>query len=163
MTGPMADREGLTARLERVAQRLERHADAVVPTGLTEPDTDGTERWEAGQVWAHMAEFVHYWLAELEKVVTEYHAAPVPFGRTKADPTRAAAIETGRHSAVAALLDRVQVGLAELDRYLSALTAEQWAAVGLHSRLGEMDVAAIVQRFLVSHLEEHADQLDGLG
>jgi hypothetical protein len=46
--------------------------------------------------------------------------------------------------------------------YLPTLSAAQWAAVGLHSRRGEMTVPQMVERFTVAHLEEHADQLDGL-
>ena len=157
------DRTALRARIDAVEQRLNSHSAKAPPAGLTEPDADGSERWEAGQVWAHMAEFVHYWLAELHKVVADFQGTPVPFGRTKADPTRAAAIETGRHVAIATLMGRVGDGLASLTHFLDGLTEDQWAAVGLHSRLGEMHTAAIVQRFLVSHLEEHADQLDGLG
>lgn len=159
---PLADAEGFLARLDAVEQRLQRHAEAEAPIGLTEPDPDGTERWEAGQVWAHMAEFVSYWHAELEKVTAKYDRTPVPFGRTKADPARASAIEMGRHLPIQALMSRVDEGIAALKPYLDSLTGAQWKAVGLHSRLGEMDVAAIVQRFLLDHLEEHADQLDKL-
>lgn len=150
------------ARLDAVGKRLAEHAARETPRGLTEPDPGGTERWEAGQVWAHMAEFVGYWRRELENVVTAFSGTPVPFGRTKDDPARAAAIETGRHEPIPALMSRVHEDVAAFESYLGSLNSDDWIAVGLHSRLGEMGVAAIVQRFVVGHLEEHADQLDGL-
>ena len=149
-------------RLEMVEQRLAEDAHGPAPAGLTEPDAGGTERWEATQVWAHMAEFVGYWQAQLEKVVDQYAGAPVPFGRTKDDPDRASAIELGRAVPIAELMERVHEGIATLRGYLPTLSPAQWSSVGLHQRLGEMDVARIVDRFVVSHLEEHADQLDGL-
>jgi threo-3-hydroxy-L-aspartate ammonia-lyase len=42
------------------------------------------------------------------------------------------------------------------------LPATDWEVSGLHPARGEMRLSEIVERFLVSHLEEHADQLDGL-
>jgi hypothetical protein len=50
----------------------------------------------------------------------------------------------------------VAVVLALLER----LDDQALARTGRHQSLGEMPVAAIVDRFLVAHLEEHADQLD---
>ena len=43
---------------------------------------------------------------------------------------------------------------------LERLDARALARVGRHQTLGEMPVGEIVDRFLVAHLEEHADQLD---
>ncbi len=158
LTGP-----DTTARLEAVERRLGVHAHAATPDGLTEADPDTPEeRWEAGQVWAHIAEFVPYWHAELQTVIAEYAGEPVPFGRTKTDPGRIAAIEVGRHDPVTDSFERTREAVAELRRYLAGLTSAEWNAVGRHPTRGEMDVEAIVERFVAVHLEEHADQLDGL-
>ncbi len=149
-------------RLEAVEQRLAEHADGPAPSGLTEPDEGGTERWEAAQVWAHMAEFVAYWQAQLEHVVDSYRDQPVPFGRTKEDSARIEGIETSRSVPIAELMARVHGEIEVTRRYLPTLSAAQWSSVGMHSRRGEMTVPQMVERFTVSHLEEHADQLDGL-
>ena len=45
---------------------------------------------------------------------------------------------------------------------LDALPADAWSARGLHPTRGEMTPAEILDRFIVNHLEEHADQLDKL-
>jgi hypothetical protein len=156
------ERDDLIQQLEDVEQRLIEHAGGPAPDGLTEPDKGGTERWEAAQVWAHMAEFVGYWQAELEKVVDTYQGRPVPFGRTKDDAGRAEAIETGRVVPIGELMEQVHGGLEVVRRYLPTLSAEQWASVGLHPTRGEMTVVQMVQRFEIDHLEEHADQLDDL-
>src|SRR5688500_18689037 len=94
---PMLDGTDFLARLEAVESRLARHAALDKPRGLTEPDPGGAERWEAGQVWAHIAEFVPYWHGEAESVIAAYDGEPVPFGRTKEDAGRLAGIEMGRH------------------------------------------------------------------
>jgi hypothetical protein len=158
----MLDGTDFVARLDAVEMRLDRLAAAETPTGLTEPDPGGTERWEAGQVWAHMAEFVPYWHREVESVISGYDGDPVAFGRTREDPGRIAGIEMGRHEAARRLKERVHEAIEELKGYLSARTSAEWNAVGHHSVRGDMDVEAIVGRFIVAHLEEHADQLDGL-
>jgi hypothetical protein len=158
----MLDGTDFVARLDAVEERLDALAAEVTPNGLTEPDPGGTERWEAGQVWAHMAEFVPYWHGEVEAVIASYDGDPVPFGRTKEDAGRISGIEVGRHEAVRQLKGRVHDGIEELKRFLAVRTSAEWNAVGQHALRGEMDVEAIVGRFVVAHLEEHADQLDGL-
>jgi DinB family protein len=158
----MLDGTDFVARLDVVERRLERLAASGTPQGLTEPDPDTEERWEASQVWAHMAEFVPFWRGELERVVAAFDGDPVPFGRTKADPARIAGIEMGRREPVTYLQARVHEEMAELRRYLSGLTAAEWNAVGRYVRGNEMDLEAIAERFLINHLEEHADQLEAL-
>jgi hypothetical protein len=151
------------ARLRAVEARLERHAAAGPPGGLTDPDPGGAERWEAGQVWAHLAEFPAYWLAEVRRVLAGVAAGasgPVPFGRTKADAARIAAIERERGTDPSALFRRVRDDLAGIAMELASLPPDAWEAAGLHPTLGEMPVRGIVERFVIGHLEEHADQLD---
>ena len=58
---------------------------------------------------------------------------------------------------------RVHQSIEAIKAYLNGLTAAEWNAVGLHPRRGTMDVEAIVQEFVINHLEEHADQLERLG
>ncbi|HEX2193777.1 MAG TPA: threonine/serine dehydratase [Candidatus Limnocylindria bacterium] len=167
------ERATFLRRLERVERRLSEHAQQPVPSRLTDPDPGGEERWEAGQVWAHLAEFPAYWLEQVRHVVGGAHAGdgrggaeaehePVPFGRTKTDPGRLAAIERERHTDPAELLRRVSVELRNVRSTMERLPADAWQRAGRHPTLGEMSVAQIVGRFIVAHLEEHADQLDGL-
>jgi hypothetical protein len=161
-TAPMLDGSDVMDRLDEAETRLREHARAEAPTGLSEPDEGGDERWEAGQVWAHIAEFVPYWHEQVESVIAAYDGTPVPFGRTKTDPARIAAIELGRHEQITDQMTRTHDSIAELKRYLGGLIPAEWNAVGLHPTRGEMDVEAIVERFVVIHLEEHAEQLDNL-
>jgi hypothetical protein len=152
----------LIARMADAERRLAEHASGPTPTGLTDPDPGGEERWEAGQVWAHLAEFPAYWLAQVQRVVSLPTHEPVPFGRVKTDAGRLAAIERDRHADPAALLARVRASLAEVTDTLRALPVDAWRLRGAHPTLGEMTVQRIVERFIVEHLEEHADQLDAL-
>jgi hypothetical protein len=158
----MLDGLDFEARLADITRRIDAYALAPSPAGLTAPDADTGEQWQAAQVWAHMAEFIGYWQDQIESVVGQYAGEPVPFGRTKTDPGRIAAIEVGRHEPVAELVERTRTALAGFRRYLAELGSAQRNAVGLHETRGALDVEAIVERFIVSHLEEHLDQLDEL-
>jgi DinB superfamily len=155
--------EGLVMRLADVERRLVEHAAAPLPPGLTDPDPGADERWEAGQVWAHLAEFPAYWLGQARGVMAPDAAEPVPFGRVKTDPGRVAAIENDRHTDPAGLLTRVRDALADVTDTARSLPDEAWQRRGVHPVLGEMPVERIFERFIAEHLEEHADQLDLLG
>ncbi|CAN5693324.1 hypothetical protein BH23CHL7_BH23CHL7_19450 [soil metagenome] len=160
---PMLDGLDFDGRLDEVERRLASAAADPLPDGRTDPDPDTPEeRWQAPQVWAHMAEFIAYWHAQFESVVGEYAGEPVPFGRTKRDPGRLTAIEIGSGEPVAQLMSRVRASLAGFRRYLAGFGAAEWNAVGLHQTLGSMDMERMVERFVVNHLEEHLDQLDRL-
>lgn len=155
----------LIARMADAERRLAAHASGPVPAGLTEPDPGGEERWEAGQVWAHLAEFPSYWMNQARGILAKRDSGvpePIAFGRVKSDPDRAAAIERDRHDDPAALLRRVRESLAWVGDELRALPEDAWQARGQHPTRGEMTVQALIERFIVAHLEEHADQLDSL-
>src|SRR5262249_42910936 len=99
-TGDRAQRvQAVVDRIDAADAALVGHA-ATEHEGLTEPDPGSTERWDAGQVWAHLAEIGDYWLGELARVVDAGSTEPVPFGRVKSNPERIAAIAAGRHRAV---------------------------------------------------------------
>jgi hypothetical protein len=154
--------DSLLARLADAERRLVEHADAPLPSGLTDPDSGTGERWEAGQVWAHLAEFPDYWLAQAERVNALPTNEPVPFGRVKTDRGRIEAIERDRHTDPGALLERVRASLARVTDAARSLPAEAWTRRGMHPTRGEMTVEGLFERFIVDHLEEHADQLDAL-
>jgi hypothetical protein len=157
-----ADLDAFVTRLEYVAMRLQRHAAAPTPSGLTDPDEPSGEQWDWGQVWAHLGEFIPYWISQMRLIIEARGPGPVPFGRTKTDPGRVDAIERDRNRPNAELWSRLQRQLGELRKFLEELPAEAWTKQGEHPTLGTMDLPRIVDAFLVGHLEDHATQLDGL-
>lgn len=154
--------ESLIARLADAERRLAEHASQPAPGGLTEPDPGLEERWESGQVWAHLAEFPAYWLAQAERVISLPTTEPVPFGRVKTDAGRIESIERERHTDRAALMERVRASLAEVTDAARSWSPEEWRRRGAHPSMGEMTVQRIVTEFIADHLEEHVEQLDAL-
>ncbi len=155
------DKDEILKRLDSAEQRISALAGAT-PTGLTQPDPGATEQWNGQQVWAHMAEFVPYWQQQLANVISAYGGSPVPFGRTKEDPARVGAIMAGASGSIPNMMQQVQAAIQMTREYLNNMTPEQWAAIGMHARRGEMTVPQIVNTFTLDHLEEHADQLEAL-
>ena len=72
----MTDAEELFARMDVAERRLAVFAEDP-PPGLTDPDPATGEQWDAGQAWAHVAEFVPYWQGEIEHVLSRHGAAVV--------------------------------------------------------------------------------------
>ena len=158
------ERSALADRLDSVERRLVEHAASDL-AGLTDADADTGERWEAGQVWAHLAEFPAYWLDQVDRVLeraSRGETGPIPFGRTRSDHDRIAAIERDRAAAPETLLRRVRGGIARARQAIGSLPADAWQTAARHPTRGELTVGRILQRFVVEHLEEHAAQLDSL-
>jgi hypothetical protein len=159
----MADTDTLLRRLDDVSERLAAQATASVPADArTRPDAGTGERWERGQVWAHLAEFVPYWIEQANLVIRSYDGDPVAFGRTKRDAGRTGAIERDRSQPIAVLWADTHGDLEQLRAFLARLDQTAWAARGLHETLGVMSLERIVEEFLVGHLEQHAEQLEEL-
>jgi hypothetical protein len=152
----------LIARVTESERRLVEHASQPLPAGLSDPDPGAEERWEAGQIWAHLAEFPAYWLGQAQRVIGQPTHSPVPFGRVKTDAGRLGAIERDRHTDPQALLDRVRSSLAEVTDAVRSWDDHTWRLRGIHPTRGEMSVEQIIETFIANHLEEHADQLDSL-
>jgi hypothetical protein len=149
----------LLERIDAVERGLLTYAATGDVEGLTEPDGETGEQWEYGQIWAHMAEFIPYWIGQAERVIAAGSPAPVPFGRIRTDPGRTEPIEQGRHEPAEAQLEKVRMGLEQLRLFILAQTEETWKARGVHQNLGVMDISRLVEEFLVKHLEEHVEQL----
>jgi hypothetical protein len=159
--GAMGER--FVDRLDGVQGRLAVHAASPPAPGLTDPDEPSGERWDWGQVWAHLAEFVPYWMEEARLILGRpVSEDPLPFGRTKADPVRIAAIEADRRRPPPELMARLARQLDELRAFTLGLSEADWERRALHATLGVMDLPRIFEEFLIRHLEAHAHQLDGL-
>lgn len=156
----MADVNSWLSRIDEVEARLARTATPI--EGLTAADPDTGERWEAGQVWGHLAEFIQFWIEQAGDVIDEYAGDPVAYGRLRTDPTRLAAVEQGRHASSALLWEEVRSDLADLRAFLHALPTDWSKAVGMHPKHGERTAEQIIEEHVVSHLEEHAAQLESL-
>jgi len=131
-------------------------------SGRTAPDPGGEESWGDGEAWAHIAEFGAYWLRELDIVLAGSASDPPPFGRTKADPIRRAAISDGAGREPLSQLAHARRALGTVRHLVSVLDGDDWGVAGRHSTLGLMDMDALLEEFLIGHFEQHGAQLETL-
>ena len=131
----------------------------------TEPEAS----WGPPEVLAHVAEMIPFWLGETERILDGAAvaravgaAAATPFGRIADDPVRIGVIGRDRTVPARELFARVRADARRLAARMRELDATDAASVGLHPRLGEMTVEAVLDRFAVTHLEEHVGQLGQL-
>lgn len=161
--------------MHELADRLEAAAVAVVDLGdairagepwpLTEVYGPGPESaWGPREVLAHVSEMLPFWLGEIELVLNETGrgrsgAEPPTFGRTEADPLRVEVIGRDRTFPARELIDRIDVEGARVARRLRQLSDAEAATVGRHVTRGDLKVSDMAERFLVTHVEGHVDQL----
>ena len=116
--------------------------------------------WGPKEVLAHVAEMLPFWLGQVEAIVASPPAKGAPaFGRVSTDPERIRRIGDDRGLRSDELFDRIAAAAREVGARMASLTPEEQARSGVHVRLGEMSVPTIFERFTVSHLEEHVNQL----
>jgi hypothetical protein len=162
MTTPTADP---AARLAASRAAFAEVAPAIAggdPWALAEAfGTEPEASWGPREVLAHTAEMLPFWLGEYERVVAAGRQAggALPFGRTAADTLRIGILERDRTLPLRELFGRIDTGIERWERRVAATTPDEDAFVGAHSRLGEMTAGEVRDRFVVSHLEEHLEQL----
>ena len=131
--------------------------------GRTDPDPNTGESWDAGQIWAHLADFVPYWISQAERVLAADSPDPVPFGRARASADHIAAMERDRHQGPNALWHDEKEDLNDLRAFLGDISGRAWQTKGVHPTRGMMTIHQLIEELLIGHLEHHATQLEGLG
>ena len=129
--------------------------------GRTDPDSATGESWDAGQIWAHLADFVPYWISQVERVLAADSPDPVPFGRARANADHPA-MERARHQGPTALWHDAKEDLSDLRALLGDISERAWQTKGVHPTRGVITVQQLIEELLIGHLEHHATQLEGL-
>ena len=124
--------------------------------------TEAEASWGPHETLAHLEEMLPYWLGEVERIIDAPADAPVQFGRTAEDAVRIGVIGRDRALPLRELLDRVEVYAARVARRMRTLTDAEAELSGVHPTRGPFAVAALFERFVTGHIEEHVVQLRGI-
>jgi hypothetical protein len=116
-------------------------------------------RWGPREVLAHVEEMLPFWLGEAERILDAPDVTGVSIGRVATDPLRTGVIGRDRTLPWRELFARVEADSARMATRMRELTEREASRTGVHPRLGEVTVAALYERFVVSHIEEHVIQL----
>jgi hypothetical protein len=155
---PLADRlEAAVADMVELRGPLEARAPwPPSPDYGTGPEAS----WGPGEILAHLDEMLPYWLGEIERILDgDPDAGPIDFGRTAEDPLRLAVIGRDRTVPPRELVARLASSGTRVAARMRSLTARQAGRRGRHPVRGEMTVAAILERMVVAHTEDHLAQL----
>jgi hypothetical protein len=159
----------MPTQLERIAAARRAYAELAPRVMAGEPwplaadyGTGPEASWGPREVLAHVEEMLPFWLGEMERVIDGDGSAAVPFGRIADDPVRIGIIDRDRSLPLRILFSRIDAGLAGWAERLPTLTAPERERIGVHPRLGEMPAAAILERFVVGHAEDHVAQLNDI-
>ena len=157
----------MTIELDRLRRAGAAYADMHARVAAGEPwplaTSFGTEpeaAWGPREVLAHVAEMLPFWLGEMERVIDGDGGSAVPFGRVADDAVRIGLIARDRTLPLRVLFGRVDTGLRDWVDRLGTLTDEERNRMGVHPRLGEMAAAAVLERFVLGHAEDHVAQLE---
>ncbi|MCI0344487.1 MAG: DinB family protein [Chloroflexi bacterium] len=161
----MATLDEQADRLERAIEAIEARSDSLnagEPWPLAELyGTEAEAHWGPREVFAHLDEMLPFWLGEVERILqADLADGPPPFGRTAEDPIRIGIIGRDRHIPIRELLSRLRSDGRRVARRMRELSDEDAGRLGSHPRLGPTSVSALLERFIVSHVEDHADQLE---
>jgi uncharacterized damage-inducible protein DinB len=140
-------------RLERSVKQLTQQIEGLPAEVLYRAPSQG--EWPVMSTLAHLAELLPYWAHQAAAIAAQPGKS---FGRTHDDPDRIGAVQQHGHDSLDVAVNRIRAGLQECISVLSALPAEAWASAGQHPTRGRMTIEQLVDAFLVSHAEEHADQ-----
>jgi hypothetical protein len=159
----MGTRDDLSGQIATAESRLAALAARSFPAAaLSDPDPGAEERWDAPRIWAHIAEFTAYWPAEAGKVLAARVGEQPPIGRLASDRARSAAVERDRSLGQGELWSRIREHLDSARAFVGSLSEADLQRRGMHPRRGPVTVDFILHQFLAVHLDEHAEQLEGL-
>lgn len=145
--------EAEARRLEAAIERLVAEAQRLGDEGLYRSPAEG--EWTAMETLSHLVEIQPYWAGEVQRVAAQ---PGVAFGRGLDDPGRLAGVQEHAGATLESLLPRLRAATEQAASMLRSLSADDWAKRGMHPRRGEMEIAEIVEHFLIGHAEEHVEQ-----
>jgi uncharacterized damage-inducible protein DinB len=146
------------------AQRLERVV-AQLDSLLRQPEVaerlrthPGEDEWSVMQILGHLAESVPYWLDNCHNLIVATGKPPT-FGRRLDAPERLVGVEIGATGEIDEWLPRVEGEIMAAAQAIRHMSPAERSKIGLHIRDGEITVAQVIERFIVTHVEGHLAQI----
>jgi uncharacterized damage-inducible protein DinB len=147
-------------RLERVATQL--NALLSQPQVANHVQTHpGDGEWSVMQVLGHLAEMIPYWLDHCHRLVAA-SGEPLQFGRNLEATERLVGVERGATGDLVEMLSLVDHEIQVAVQTIREMSPADRARQGIHSRYGAINVAQVIERFIVAHAEEHLAQVQAI-
>ena len=150
--------------VEQLVERLEQ-VDGAMAALFNQPQVAERLRsapddaaWSAMQIVGHMVEMIPYWLSHCTAIVAAGDGSH-SLGRSLDSPERLAGAAHGAGENPQSLLAELHSEILAAATTIRNFSAQDWNATGAHIRDGAITVRSIVERFVVSHAEEHLAQV----
>lgn len=156
-TNAVNSAEDQARRLEGVAGQVTtmiRRPEAAVRIDAASLGDD----WSPMEILGHLVEMIPYWLSHCKTIIAAT-GNPPNFGRTLDAPERIAGVAMGARGNAEEVLQAFDDEVKAAAATIRHMSPEERAKTGVHNRDGLMTVAQIIERFIVSHAEDHCTQM----
>ena len=116
------------------------------------------DEWSVMQILGHLSESIPYWMDNCRNLIAAT-GKPLHFGRMLDTPERLAGVELGATGEIDELLPRVEGEIVAAAQAIRRMSPAELGKTGLHIRDGEITVAQVIERFIVTHVEGHLAQI----
>lgn len=155
-----AESTGATTQAERLEEVYTQIAAELQQPGVLDRlrRAAGAEEWSVMQILGHMTEMLPYWLSHANAIIASSDEL-LKFGRALDAPERLEGVERGAAATPEVLLQQLQDAMQQTSAAIRVMSPADRAKRGLHSRLGEVSVAQLIETVIVTHAEEHLTQI----
>ncbi|MEO8207418.1 MAG: DinB family protein, partial [Chloroflexota bacterium] len=154
----MNDLPALAARLDTAVAdvlALRERVEAAAPWPLAELyGTEAEASWGPPELLAHLDEMLPFWLGEAERILDGTGNDPVPFGRVAEETVRIGIIGRDRTVPLRELFARLAADGARVAVRMRTMDDAESEKVGRHPVRGTYTVAGMLERYVITHLEE---------
>jgi septum formation topological specificity factor MinE len=149
--------EGQSRRLEKVYEELA--ARMRQPDVMQEMHVVVIQgEWSPMQILGHMVEMIPYWLGHFREVMATAGELP-KLGRSQDAPERLEGAERGAEGYPDKMLEQLREEILAAVSTFRSMSPSQREKKGVHTTRGEMTLAAMIDVFVVSHAEDHLEQI----
>lgn len=118
----------------------------------------GADEWSVMQILGHMTEMLPYWLSHCTAIIASTDEL-LKFGRALDAPERLEGVERGAAATPDALLLQLHDETQRVSNAIRAMSPSERDKRGVHSRLGEVTVAQLIEEVIITHAEDHLTQI----
>lgn len=134
--------------------------DAGLPGGRSKGAGNGTLGWDSKQIVAHIIELCEFFREDLEEGIRRPRT--IVLGRSAYDQGRNDRIEAFSGSSASELIERLTIEIGKSAGLLASLEDGDFAIEVTHLTDGQITIADLISKHLISHVTEHVAQLKEL-
>jgi uncharacterized damage-inducible protein DinB len=159
----MKHENGLTSK-ESQARRLEEIGQQLVLL-LQQPDvaprihsSHYENDWSVMQTLGHLVEMLPYWTNRCCVMISAVEE-PLQFGRELDAPERLEGINHGTEMKLGEMIFILNQEIQGASQAIRSMSEKDRKKMGIHIRYGEISVTEAIERLIVTHSEEHLNQV----